>query len=45
MKMAMTQNFAWIVTDEVSDKYLRYKEKETFEEKNFKEFFATTMFH
>lgn len=45
MKMAMTQNFAWIVTDEVSDKYLRYKEKETFEEKNFKEFFGTTMFH
>jgi hypothetical protein len=44
-QLAMTQNFVWIPTDEKSSKYLRYKEKETFQEKDFKEFFAITMFH
>lgn len=45
MKLAMTQNFAWIPTEEESSEYLRYKEKETLEEWNFKVFFTSTMFH
>lgn len=45
MRLWMTQNFVRVPTEETSDKYLDYKEKETWEQGNFSEFFPIIKFH
>lgn len=45
MQLAMTQNFVRIPSEEQDSKFLKYKEKVTWEQGNFKEFFPIVKFH